>query len=83
MTKLKLTKIIYAYDMYSDNIRAVRVYTPVDDGDYDITTSDAGVNWVKQEEMYTGRQWNDLLYKLKNEQLDVKVVKAIDEISNG
>lgn len=78
--KLRMSKIVYAYDPARDEIRAVHVYVPTDDMNYQIVTSD-DVAWVKQERRYTGNEWENLLYRIKESKADVKIVTALEEIT--
>ena len=80
--RMKLTKLVYAYDMYADRVRAVHVYSPCEDDELgQILVDRDDCKWVKQERTYNGREWEDLLYQIKESKADVKVVRAIDEIT--
>ena len=56
--RMKLTKLVYAYDPYADMVRAVHIYTPCADDEYgQILVDRDDVDWVKQERTHTGNEW--------------------------
>jgi hypothetical protein len=79
--KLKLTKIVYGYELEQDRVCAVQTYLPCHDNDpnAELTVSE-DVEDVKRTVYYTPGEWNDLLYWVRSHEMNVEIKKAIDEV---